>query len=111
MRSENNYKHPKRGGQSPQKGNKTMTIYSITRPDELRRLCNEQGWFTCGTFKQYEKLLYANEHGCPISEIATIIWLCSDENWHCRRDIIPFLNYERKKYLRTIRNEIGGGDF
>ena len=86
-----------------------MIIYSITRPDELRRLCNQQGWFADGTFKQYEKLLYANEHGYPLSEIATIIWLCSDEKEDCRRDIIPYLNYERKKYLRTIRNEIGEG--
>ena len=44
-----------------------MKIYSVTSPKELRRLCNEQGWFTDGTSRQYEKLLYANEHGCPIS--------------------------------------------
>lgn len=29
---------------------------------ELRELCIKNDWFTCGTIKQYEYLLY--EHNC-----------------------------------------------
>lgn len=47
--------------------------YTVTTPENLRSLCIRKNWFTCGTNKQYEKLFYANEHGCPIEEIATII--------------------------------------
>ena len=64
-----------------------MKQYTVTSSTELRLLCICHNWFTCGTNKQYEKLLYANEHGCPIEEIATIIWLCSDDKMP-RRDTI-----------------------
>lgn len=48
--------------------------YTVTTPENLRSLCIRKNWFTCGTNAQYEKLFYANEHGCPIEEIATIGW-------------------------------------
>lgn len=53
-------------------------IYVIAHPFELRKLCIENNWFTCGTSCQYEKLFYANEHGFTLEQIALIIWLCSD---------------------------------
>lgn len=81
-----------------------MRNYTVTDSRELRRLCIKHNWFTCGSIDQYDKLFYANENGCPIEEIATIIWICSNEK-HCRRDILSCLIDERRNYLRTIRSE------
>ena len=53
--------------------------FTVTDTDTLRRTCIHHNWFTEGTNTQYEKLFYANSHGCPIEEIATIIWLCTDD--------------------------------
>ena len=52
--------------------------YAITSNEALRELCIKNDWFSCGTNSQYEKLFYANDQGFSIEEIATIIWLCSD---------------------------------
>ena len=79
-----------------------MKRYAVTTPDELRSLCIRKNWFTCGTNRQYEKLFYANENGCPIEEIATIIWLCSDGEVHCRRDILDELKKEHEEHLWDI---------
>lgn len=55
----------------------------------LRNLCIEKDWFTCGTNEQYAKLFHMNKQGASIEQIATVIWLCSDEvPENCRRDII-----------------------
>lgn len=58
--------------------------------DKLRSLCIDHDWFTCGSNRQYEKLFEMNEQGAGIEQIATVIWLCSDEDIleNCRRDII-----------------------
>ena len=80
-----------------------MKKYSITTPDELRMLCIRKNWFTCGSNSQYDKLFYANENGCPIEEIATIIWLCSDED--CRRDILEELTVAHEEYLESIAEQ------
>lgn len=80
--------------------------YTVTTPENLRSLCIRKNWFTCGTNEQYEKLFYANEHGCPIEEIATIIWLCSDSEEHCRRDILWKLEQELEEYLLSIGDEM-----
>lgn len=79
-----------------------MNDYTVTTPEKLRSLCITHNLFTEGTNSQYDKLFYANANGCPIEEIATIIWLCSDENW-CRRDILSILSEERQNYLRKIK--------
>lgn len=72
-----------------------MKQYSVTTPERLRSLCVKNNWFTCGTNEQYEKMFYANEHFCPLEEIATIIWICSDG---CRRrDILDELEREHKE--------------
>lgn len=59
--------------------------------EKLRQLCIENDWFTYGTNYQYEKLFYANEMGCPIDEIASMIWLCSDGEKLTRGDIVTEL--------------------
>ena len=101
-----------------------MKKYTITTPEELRSLCIRKNWFTCGSNSQYSKLFYANEMGCPIEEIATIIWLCSDDEW-CRRDILDVLietwkehvlnvidaNGDREKLLHMTVEEIYNGYF
>lgn len=68
-------------------------MYTVTDTESLRTACIDNGWFTQGTSKQYEKLFYANRHGCPIEEIATIIWLCSDDEAWSRRDILTVLEF------------------
>ena len=79
-----------------------MKEYTVTTTEELRALCCENNWFTCGTASQYEKLFYANEMGCPIEEIAAIIWLCSDSDDVCRRDILFELKAKQEEYLSSI---------
>lgn len=82
-----------------------MKKYSITTPDELRRLCIRKDWFTCGSNRQYEKLFKANEELAPIEEIATIIWLCSDDEAHSRRDILEELKSAKEEYESSITRE------
>lgn len=55
--------------------------------DEMYQLCNKNQWFTDGSNEQYSKLFQALEEGCPEKEIVTIIWVCSDGEKWCRRDI------------------------
>lgn len=78
-----------------------MKKYSVTTPEELRRLCIRNNWFTCGTNRQYDKLFHANENGCPMEEIATIIWLCSDED--CRRaDVCEALKRCHRQHIMDV---------
>lgn len=76
-----------------------MKKYVITIPDELRSLCIRKDWFTCGTGEQYDKLFYANSNPSDFSieEIATIIWLCSDESY-TRYDILEELKVVQEEY-------------
>ena len=76
-----------------------MKNYTVTTNDDLRCLCIKKNWFTCGSNEQYAKLFHANESGCSIEEIATIIWLCSDEEQHCRRDILATLIEVHEEFL------------
>ena len=82
-----------------------MKKYKVTTPDELRSLCIRKNWFTCGSNRQYEKLFYMNESLAPIEEIATVIWLCSDDEKHCRRDILEELKKVQEEYLETIAEQ------
>lgn len=77
---------------------------TVTTTAELRQLCIKNNWFACGTNGQYEKLFYANENGCPMKEIATIIWLCSDEDVR-RIDVLTELKAARKSYLKRLRKQ------
>lgn len=56
-----------------------MKTYSVTTNEELRELCIQHNWFTCGTNEQYEKLFRSNENDISIDGIALIIWICSKE--------------------------------
>ena len=86
-----------------------MKKYSVTTTQELRQLCIDNDWFTCGTIEQYDKLFYANENGCPIGEIATIIWLCSDED--CRRlDVLDILVDVARLHVMNVIQENGDQD-
>ena len=81
-----------------------MKKYTVTSPEELRNLCIENDWFTCGTNRQYDKLFYANENACPIEEIATIIWLCSNEE--CRRaDVLEILEKVHQNRARRLKRK------
>ena len=79
-----------------------MKEYKITTPEELRSFCIKENWFIKGTSSQYDKLFYANvtANRFNLSEITTIIWLCSDAD---RDDIEKKLSqaaveYEDKLY-------------
>lgn len=81
--------------------------YTVTTSKKLRNLCIKNNWFTCGTCEQYEKLFQANAERASIDEIATIIWICSDENW-CRRDILIELDQaaaDYENYLYGLEEE------
>lgn len=75
----------------------------ITTNENLTMLCIHNGWFTRGDVSQYKKLIYANEHGYPLEDIATIIWVNTDNNWY-REDIIHILTEEREKFDNTLKN-------
>lgn len=77
----------------------------ITTTERLYSLCNRKQYFTCGTNRQYEKLFKANEAGASIEELATIIWLCSDDEKHCRRDILEALKEIHEEYLWDLAEE------
>lgn len=76
--------------------------YSVIPTEDLRALCIKKNWFTCGTNEQYAKLFRANIYGAPIEEIATIIWLCSDDEEHCRRDILADLKAARAAWTKSL---------
>lgn len=76
--------------------------YSTIPTYDLRALCIEHGWFTCGTNEQYDKLFYANTHGFSMEEIATIIWICSDTDLHSKNDILATLKTARAAWTKSL---------
>ncbi len=46
--------------------------------NEIYQLCNEKGYFTCGSTEQYQKMFDLVNTGAHIHDIALVIWLCSD---------------------------------
>ena len=79
-----------------------MKNYSITTPDALGNLCVKKEWFTHGSHRQYDNMLRMNEQLAPIEEIATLIWLCSDNEEWCKQDIITELKLAKKDYLTSL---------
>lgn len=74
-----------------------MDTYAVTTRENLRSLCIAHNWFTGGTNEQYEKMFYANENGFLLSDVAIIIWVCSDDwSYH---DILSILTDERRAFL------------
>ena len=45
---------------------------------KLRELCVQNEWFTYGSWEQYKKLFDYNYSGAFISQLAGMIWICSD---------------------------------
>lgn len=81
-----------------QKGN-DMT-YSTIPNDKLRELCIKNNWFTCGSNSQYEKLFQANKDRFTADQIATIIWVCSDNA--DRNTILATLKAARAAWTRSM---------
>lgn len=61
----------------------------------LDKLCYKESYFTKCTEEQYCKLRRANEENAPITEIASIIWICSDDKIR-RIDILDNLKKQRR---------------
>lgn len=45
---------------------------------EVRSLCIKNNWFTNGSNSQYEKMFDKVREGADVEEVATIIWICSE---------------------------------
>ena len=45
---------------------------------ELRALCIRNNWFTCGDIRQYSRFFQRNSEGAQPEELATILWIYSD---------------------------------
>lgn len=73
--------------------------------EELRKLCIDNNWFTCGSIRQYEKLFDRDREGASLDELTTIIWICSDET-HTKQSIyMALLVYVNEK--RAMEKIIG----
>ena len=46
---------------------------------ELRALWIRNNWFTCGDIRQYSRFFQRNCEGAQPEELATILWICSDD--------------------------------
>lgn len=47
----------------------------------IYELCVKNNYFTCGCNNAYEKMFSMVEQGKPINEIATVIWVCSSNEF------------------------------
>lgn len=97
----------------------TQKNYTVTTPDELRRLCCRNGWFTEGSNAQYDALFETNEGGVPEDDMETLyamagmIWICSNREKHSLHDISERLFDEGLKYCLGdiyISDDDGGKD-
>lgn len=67
--------------------------------EAVRRYCVANELFTSGSTQQYEKMLDMLDTQKPLSNVATVIWICSDTDKHADeiendlRQIV--LEYER----------------
>ena len=68
------------------KDGKTMLNFQL-----VYELCNKHQWFTEGYNEQYSKMFRMVDEKAPVEEIATVIWLCTNEEKWCRRDILEEL--------------------
>lgn len=73
--------------------------------ETLRNLCIRNRWFEEGTCEQYEKLFQLNAAGCSITEMALVIWLCSDKDMYSRQDILLTLDANGFKERAYISEE------
>lgn len=68
---------------------------------EVRSLCIKNDWFTHGTNTQYERLFDRVRDGADIDEIATIIWVCSENV--TKEEIVKELLPTRNKRVEMVR--------
>lgn len=68
---------------------------------EIRSLCIKKDWFTNGTNTQYERLFDRVRDGADIDEIATIIWVCSENV--TKEEIIKELLPVKKERVELVR--------
>lgn len=45
---------------------------------KIYRLCNDKGYFTCGSGTQFHKMFDMAENGASAHDVALAIWICSD---------------------------------
>ena len=76
--------------------------FSVTRPESLLALCSANGWIDIFSDEEYRRLLFANKNGFSISDIASIIWACSDVNIHTWQNIYRLLCEEHENYLSSL---------
>lgn len=87
--------------------------YVICEPEDLRTLCVDKDWFTCGSIKQYDKLFAMNEDETILKsdlsdatdymlcEMATVIWVCSDDSYTFA-EIYEELKERQKQYYSDL---------
>ena len=70
---------------------------------EIRSLCIKKDWFTNGTITQYERMFDRVRGGADIDEIATIIWVCSENatNEEIVKELLPVKN-NRAEMVRAM---------
>ena len=69
----------------------------------IYELCNKYQWFTCGSVRQYEKALTMAKGGVPITELARVIWICSDP-------VIPRTKISRSRSMNNTNTVIDEDD-
>lgn len=79
-----------------------MKDYAVYSNHFLRELCIKNNWFTCGTCEQYEKFFELNENEASLETLATVNWLCSDEDLWDIEHIHIILRLERRKFLNRM---------
>lgn len=70
---------------------------------EIRDLCIVNDWFTNGTNTQYERMFDRVRDGADIDEIATIIWVCSENVTKDKiiKELLP-VKKERVEMVRAM---------
>ena len=68
---------------------------------EIRSLCIKKDWFTYGTNTQYERLFDRVRDGADVEEVATIIWVCSENV--TKEEIIKELLPTRNERVEMVR--------
>jgi hypothetical protein len=79
-------------------------IMKITKSvTEIRSLCIKKDWFTNGTITQYERMFDRVRDGADIDEIATIIWVCSENatKEEIVKELLPVKN-NRAEMVRAM---------
>ena len=68
---------------------------------EVRSLCIKNDWFTCGSNSQYERMFEKVREGADVEEVATIIWVCSENV--TKEEIIKELLPTRNERVEMVR--------